>query len=119
MKSLKDDDKLMEDFKKDSLPKYNEKLNRSKNLENEYQKIHIPNLNKLLNIEKDLTKLKKIDTEQIERNLKDGEFYEYELNISDSRIKYFAKIIKENPKMSAKKIDIINQLKSLYTMRKD
>ena len=28
-------------------------------------------------------------------------------------------MIKENPKMSAKKIDIINQLKSLYTMRKD
>ena len=28
IKSLKDDDKLMEDFKKDSLSKYNEKLNR-------------------------------------------------------------------------------------------
>ena len=51
--------------------------------------------------------------------MKDGEFYEYELNISNSRIKYLDKIIKENPKMSAKKIDIINQLKSLYTMRKD
>ena len=55
----------------------------------------------------------------MEINLKDGEFYENELNISDSRIKYLDKIIKENPKMSAKKIDIINQLKSLYTMRKD
>ena len=51
--------------------------------------------------------------------MKDTEFYEYELNISDSRIKYLDKIIKENPKMSAKKIDIINQLKSLYTKRKD
>ena len=51
--------------------------------------------------------------------MKDGEFYEYELNISDSRIKYLDKIVKENPKMWAKKIDIINQLKSLYTMRKD
>ena len=51
--------------------------------------------------------------------MKDGGFYEYELNISDSRIKYLDKIIKENPKMSAKKVDIINQLKSLYTMRKD
>ena len=69
IKSLKDDDKLMEDLKKDSLPKYNEKLNRSKNLENEYQKIYIPNLNKLLNIEKDPTKLKEVDTKQIERNL--------------------------------------------------
>ena len=112
IKPLKDDDKLMEDFKKDSLPKYNEKFNKSKNLENEYQKIYIPNLNELLDIEKDPTKLKKIDTEKIKRNLKDGEFYKYELNISDSRIKYLDKIIKENPKMSAKKIDIINQLKS-------
>ena len=51
--------------------------------------------------------------------MKDGKFYEHELNISDSRIKYLDKIIKENPKMSAKKIDIINQLKSLYTTRKD
>ena len=119
IKSLKDDNKLMEDFKKDSLAKYDEKLNRSKNLENEYQKIYIPNLNKLLDIERDPTKLKKIDTEKIKRNLNDGEFYKYELNISDSRIKYLHKIIKENPKMSAKKIDIINQLKSLYTTRKD
>ena len=51
--------------------------------------------------------------------MKDVEFYEYELNISNSRIKYLDKIIKENPKMSAKKIDIINQLKSLYRTRKD
>ena len=51
--------------------------------------------------------------------MKDTEFYKYELNISDSRIKYLDKIIKENPKMSAKKIDITNQLKSLYTKRKD
>ena len=50
--------------------------------------------------------------------MKNDEFYEYELNISNSRIKYLDKIIKENPKMSAKEIDIINQLKSLYTMRK-
>ena len=53
IKSLKDDDKLMADLKKNSLPKYNEKLNRLKNLENEYQKIYMPNINKLLNIEKD------------------------------------------------------------------
>ena len=50
--------------------------------------------------------------------MKDSEFYEYELNISNSRIKYLDKIIKENPKMAAKKINIINQLKSLYTTRK-
>ena len=51
--------------------------------------------------------------------MKNSDFYEYELNISDSRINYFDKIIKENPKMSAKKIDIINQLKSLYTITKN
>ena len=51
--------------------------------------------------------------------MKDDKFYKYELNISDSRIKYLDKIFKENPKMLAKKIDIINQLKSLYTTRKD
>ena len=51
--------------------------------------------------------------------MKDAELYEYELSISDSRIKYLDKIIKENPKMSAEKIDMINQLKSLYTIRKD
>ena len=51
--------------------------------------------------------------------MKYGKFYEYELNISNSRIKYLDKIIKENLKMSAKKIDIINQLKSLYTLRKN
>ena len=51
--------------------------------------------------------------------MKNSEFYEYELNISDSRINYLDKIIKENPEMSTKKIDIISQLKSLYTIRKD
>ena len=106
-------------MKQNSLLKSNNDLNRSENLENEYQKIYIPNLSELLNIERDLPKLKELDTEQIERNFKDAEFYEYELNISDSRINYFDKIIKENPKMSAKKIDTINQLKSLYTIRKN
>ena len=56
---------------------------------------------------------------KIEKDLKNGKFYVYELNISDSRIKNLDKIIKENPKMSAKEIDIIKQLKSLYIMRKE
>ena len=51
--------------------------------------------------------------------MKNSEFYKYELNISDSRIKYFDKIIKESPKMSNKKVHIINQLKTLYTIRKN
>ena len=51
--------------------------------------------------------------------MKNSEFHKYELDTSDSRIKYFDKIIKENPKMSNKKIDIINQLKTLYTIRRN
>ena len=51
--------------------------------------------------------------------MKNSEFYEYELGISNSRIKYFDKIMKENPKMPNKKMNIINQLKTLYTMRAD
>ena len=51
--------------------------------------------------------------------MKNSEFYKYELSISDSRIKYFDKTIKENPEMPTKKIDIINQLKTLYTFRKN
>ena len=43
--------------------------------------------------------------------MKDTEFYKYELNISNSRIKYFDKITKENPEMSSKKIDIIKSIK--------
>ena len=107
IKSLKDEDILMEDFKKDSLPKYNEKLNSLKNLRNEYQKIYTPDLPKLIDIKKDPTKkmIKELDAEQIERKLKDGEFYDYELNISDLRIKRLDKMIEENPKTSAKKKD--------------
>ena len=112
-------DNLLKHFEINSSSKSINHLNRSENLENEYQKIYIPNLSKLLNTERDMANLKELDIEQIERDLKDGEFYEYELNISNSRIKYLDKIIKENPKMSTKKIDIINQLKSLYTMRKE
>ena len=48
-------DSSLKDFKKDSLPKYNEKLNRLKNLEEEYQNIteekYISNPNKISDIE--------------------------------------------------------------------
>ena len=88
----KRDDKVrtfdLKDFKKDSLPKYNEKSNRLKNLEEEYQNImeekNIPN------------------PKYIEKIMKNSEFYKYELDISDSRIKYFDKIIKENQKCQIK-----------------
>ena len=75
-------------------------------------------MSELLNAESDTTNLKELGIKQIGRDLKDGEFYEYELSISNSRIKYLDKLIQENPKMSTKEIDIINQLKSLYTMSK-
>ena len=115
------------DFKKDSLPKYNEKLNRFKNLEEEYQNIteeeYIPNPNKIPNIGKDRfigpPTLEKLNLKYIEKAMENSKFYEHELNVSDSRIKYLDKIIKGNPQMSNKKIDIINQLKSLYTVRKN
>ena len=54
------------------------------------------------------SKIKELDFQKIEKKMKDGEFYEYELNISNSKIKYLEKIIKKNPKMSARKIDVIN-----------
>ena len=54
------------------------------------------------------SKIKELDFQKIEKKMKDGEFYEYELNISNSKIKYLDKIIKKNPKMSARKIDVIN-----------
>ena len=63
--------------------------------------------------------LEKVNIKDLEKTIKKNDFYEYELNISDSRIKYFDKIIKENPKMSTKKIDILNQLKLLYAFRKN
>ena len=97
------------DFKKDSLPKYNKKSNRFKNLKKKYQ-----NTTEEKNIEKDGF----IDPATLKKITKNSGFYEYEINLSYSRIKYFDKIIEENPEMSAKKIDIINQLKTLYTFKK-
>ena len=80
---------------------------------------YIPNPNKIPNIKKDsfigLPTLEKLNPNYIEKITKNSEFYEHELNISDSRINYLDKTIKENPKMSTKKIDIINQLKTLHT----
>ena len=113
----KKDDK---DFKKDSLPKYNEKIDRLKNLEKEYQNINMPPLKKVNLNMPNMPPLEKINIKDLEKTMKKKkDFYNYELNISDSRIKYFDKIIKENPKMSAKKIDILNHLKSLYVFRKN
>ena len=68
--------------------------------------------------EKNIEKDGFIDPTTLEKITKNSEFYEAEINISDSRIKYLDKIIEENPETSAKRIDIINQLKTLYTFRK-
>ena len=51
--------------------------------------------------------------------MKNDKFYEDGLNISDARMKYFDKMIKENPEMSTKKINIINKLRELYIARKE
>ena len=84
---------------------------------------NISNPNKIPNIKKDdfidSTTLEKLNPKYIEKIMKKREFYEYELSISDSIIKYFDKIIKENPEMSAKEIDTINQLKTLYIFRRN
>ena len=70
------------DFKKDSLPKYNEKSSRLRNLEKEYQNAteekYIINLNKIQNIKEynifSSPKIKKLDIGQIEKDLKNNEF---------------------------------------------
>ena len=51
---------VLEDFKNDSLPLYNEKSNRLENLENEYQKKYIT--------KKDLAKTENLHFEQIKKN---------------------------------------------------
>ena len=51
--------------------------------------------------------------------MKNDKFYEDGLNISDARMKYFDKMIKENPEMSTKKINIINKSRELYIARKE
>ena len=119
-------DSSLKDFEINSLPKSNKELNSLKNLREEYQNIseenNIPNLNEITNTESfffNPKKLEKLNPKYTENIMKNKEFYEYELSISDSRIKYFDEIIKENPEMSNKKIDIINQLKSLYVIRRD
>ena len=47
------------------------------------------------------------------------EFYRYESEISNARIKYFDKIINENPEMSIKKTGIIIKLKKLHALREE
>ena len=62
-----------------------------------------PNIENIENIEEDRIfappTLKKLKFKYIDNS----NFYEHELNISDSRINHLDKIIKEYPKMSAKK----------------
>ena len=128
LKDLEEESSL-KDFVIDSLPKFNEKSNRSKNLREEYQNIkenikeniteeNIANLNtKDSFITK--KKLEKINPNYIAKIVKNDEFYELEMNISDARAKYFDKTIKENREISTEKINIINKLKELYIARKE
>ena len=104
-------DSSIKDFEIISLPKSNKKLNRLKSLNEEYQNImeekYIPNPNKISNIGKDgfidLPTPEKLNLNYIEKIMKNSKFYEYELNISDSRIIYLDKIIKKIQKCKLKK----------------
>ena len=111
-------DSSLKDFEINSLPKFNEKSNRLTNLREEYQNIteekNIPNLNKKKNTKDNFigsVKLEQISPNYMEKHMKNDKFYEYESNISDARMKYFDKMIKENPEILTKKINIINKLK--------
>ena len=59
----------------------------------------------------------KLNPKYTEQLMEDSIIHNNELKISDERIKYLDKMIKKTPKK--KKIDIINQLKTLYTIRKN
>ena len=57
----------------------------------------------------------KLNPKYTEQLMEDSIFHNNELKISDERIQYLDKIILKN----LKRIDIINQLKTLYTIRKN
>ena len=114
------------------LPKYGEKSDRSKNLLEEYTDI-LEGKKDISNPEKKLKKtntkhffdsekkVEKLDPKYIGKFLKNDElkeFYRYEPEISNARIKYFDRIINENPEISIRKISIITKLKELYAQRK-
>ena len=113
------------------LPKYYEESDRLKKLINEYnyttKKIYIsepitgskklimnPIILRKKNIFEPITKSKKLNPKYIAQLIEDNK---NELEISNAKLKYLDKMIKKNPEMSTKKIDMINQLKTLYTMR--
>ena len=99
----------------DGLPEYDEESDSSKKLKEEYM-----NTTKENSYIFDSTKkVKKLDTKYMEKimNKELREFYRYELEISNTIIKYFNKIFEINPEMSTKTRDIINGLKYLYIMR--
>ena len=65
-------------------------------------------------------KLEKLNPKYVDKFLKNDklkEFYRYESEISNARIKYFNRIINENPKISIRKISILTKLTELYAQR--
>ena len=74
-------------------------------------------LRKKIYIFEPITESKKLNSEYMVQLIEDNNFYKNELEISNARLKYLDKMIKKTPEMSTKKIDIINQLKTLYAMR--
>ena len=70
-------------------------------------------------------KLKKLDPEYMVKLANIGKdetfkkYYKEEIERASSTIKFLNKKIKEDPTMPSKKINIINQLKELYTLREN
>ena len=99
------------------LPEYGEESDRSENLQKEYVDTLEEKKSKKINTGY-FSGPEKLTTKYIDKFLKnDKEFYRYESEISNARIKYFDKIIDENPEMTVMKIIVINELKNLYVQR--
>ena len=112
------------------LPGYDEESDRSINLLKEYtntleeknifnseKKFKKTNTKHFFDLEKKLEKLNPKHIDKLLENDKSKELYRYESEISNARIKYFDRIINENPEISIRKISIITKLKELYAQR--
>ena len=92
------------------LPKYYEESDTLKELINEYNYTKEEKY-----IFDPIMGYEKLNPKYTEQLMEDSIFQNNELKISNERIKYLDKIIEKSPN----KIDIINQLKTLYTIRKN
>ena len=96
------------------LPTYDEKSDRLEELINEYDYAE-----KEKYIFNPSTGSKNLNPKYTTQLMQNDIFYKNELEISNARIKYLDKIIKKNPKMSTKKVNMIKELKNLYKIREN